>query len=95
MKPEEPRPEDPSRDNLQPPIPTHPPDPMAKGEAEKIVGGPPLSGRDPDEPPLVDTGIGSGLPFDHVGGAGLGKLPGEGEPGETPATTRDRDTKVP
>jgi len=33
--------------------------------------------------------------YDQVGGAGLGKAPGEGDDdGERPATVRDRDTRA-
>jgi hypothetical protein len=87
------QPEDPDREKIQHPIPTRPPDPALAGEVEKVVGGDPLSGRDPNAPPLVNTGISSGPPIDHVGGAGLGKPPGEGDMA-TPATTRSQETRA-
>ena len=84
--------QDPKRRDIQPPIPTHPPDPVAAGDADKIVG-PDTPAPDPDAPPLVSTGISSGAPYDQVGGAGLGKAPGEAD-AATPAGARDRDTKA-
>ena len=87
-------PQDPHRRDLQPPIPTHPPDPIAAGDADKVVG-PDKPDRDPNDPPHVNTAISSGPVYDEVGGAGLGKAPGEGdEAGERPATARDRDTRA-
>jgi hypothetical protein len=84
-------PQDPHRRELQPPIPTHPPDPLAAGEADKVV--PKKPDRDPYEPPHEYSAISSGPPIDQVGGPGLGKAPGDvGK--ETPATTRDRDTRA-
>jgi hypothetical protein len=82
-------PQDPHRKEIQPPIPTHPPDPAAAGDADKVVG-PATPERDPDSPPLQNTGIGSGPSIDEeVGGAGLGKVPGDGD-----AAARDRDTRA-
>ena len=83
-------PQDPGRDHIQPPIPTHPPDPLASGEADKVVA-PPKPEQDPKTPPHVNTAIGSGPVYDQVGGAGLGKAPDDNG-GESPSTTRDRDT---
>lgn len=85
-------PQDPARDHIQPPIPTHPPDPLAAGDADKIVA-PPAPAQAADAPAPVSTGIGSGPVYDAVGGAGLGTAPGEGGD-ERPATTRDRDTRA-
>ena len=85
-------PQDPARRDMQPPIPTHPPDPSAAGDADKIVDTQPDT-RDPDAPAPVNTGIGSGPVYDAVGGAGLGMAPGEADD-ERPATTRDRDTRA-
>jgi hypothetical protein len=87
-------PQDPHRRELQPPIPTHPPDPAAAGEADKVVA-PEEQPDDPNAPPLVSTGIGSGPSIDQVGGAGLGKTPAGGDDDhEKPATTRDRDIRA-
>ena len=87
-------PQDPARRAMQPPIPTHPPDPAAAGDADKIVG-PDKPQQDPNAPPHVNTAIGSGPAIDQVGGAGLGMAPGEaGADDEKPATARDRDTRA-
>ena len=85
-------PQDPERHNMQPPIPTHPPDPLAAGDADKVVG-PDKPDEDPNTPPHVNTAIGSGPPMDQVGGAGLGKAPGENSD-EHAATTRSRDSRA-
>ncbi|HEY0061720.1 MAG TPA: hypothetical protein VGC21_06345 [Telluria sp.] len=85
-------PQDPERRAIQPPIPTHPPDPLARGDADKIVG-PDKPARDPNDPPAVSTAVGSGPVMDPVGGAGLGEAPA-GDSAETPATTRDRDVRA-
>jgi hypothetical protein len=85
-------PQDPQRHQMQPPIPTHPPDPGAAGDADKVVG-PDKPSTDPNAAPHVNTAIGSGPSFDQVGGAGLGKAPGESRD-EHPATTRARDTRA-
>ncbi len=85
-------PQDPQRHQMQQPIPTHPPDPVAAGDADKVVG-PDKPPTDPNAAPHVNTAIGSGPSFDQVGGAGLGKTPGE-SPDEHPATTRSRDTRA-
>jgi hypothetical protein len=55
----------------QPPIPTHPPDPAAKGEADKVVGeqvlqtpdynAPPPEGAIKSTGPAVDPGVGGAL----------------------------------
>lgn len=86
-------PQDPARGSVQPPIPTHPADPQAAGETDKVVASEKLA-RDPNEPKPVSTGIGSGPAVDAVGGAGLGQPPGAGAEGERPATTRDRDVRA-
>jgi hypothetical protein len=85
--------EDEKRREIQPGIPTRPPDPALAGDEEKVVGGPPLSGRNPNDPPLVNTGISSGAPLDQVGGAGLGMPPGQGTEG-TPAATQAKENKA-
>ena len=86
-------PQDPSRRAMQPPIPTHPSDPLEAGEADKVVG-PDTPPQDPNAPPHVNTGIGSGPVYDEVGGAGLGMAPGQTDAeGEKPATSGDRDTR--
>jgi hypothetical protein len=87
-------PQDPNRRAMQPPIPTHPPDSVAAGEADKVVA-PVEPPADPNAPPLASTGIGSGPSIDQVGGAGLGEPPADGGGGrEKPATTRDRDIRA-
>lgn len=86
-------PQDPARHDMQPPIPTHPPDALAAGDVDKVVGAdkPPL---DSNAPPH-SSGISSGPAIDQLGGAGLGMAPGEGSAeGERPATTRDRDRRA-
>lgn len=83
---------DPQRRELQPPIPTHPPDPLARGEADKVVP-PKENERDPNDPALANKGIDSGPPIDQVGGPRLGEPPVDGGP-EKPATIRDRDTRA-
>jgi hypothetical protein len=83
---------DPHRRELQPPIPTHPPDPLARGEVDKVV--PPKKPEwDPNDPERVNTGLGSGRPIDPVGGPRLGEPPGDAGT-EKPATIRDRDTRA-
>jgi hypothetical protein len=78
-------PQDPHRRELQPPIPTHMPDSVAPRDADKVAG-PATPAHDPD----LNTGIGSGPSIDEeVGGAGLGKAPGDGG-----AAARDRDTRA-
>jgi hypothetical protein len=87
-------PEDPERKEMQPPIPTHPADPQLAGDADKVVASK-KSARDPSHPSLVSTGVGSGPVIDEVGGAGLGLPPGDaGKQPQTPATTRDQDTRA-
>jgi hypothetical protein len=83
---------DPHRKELQPSIPTHPPDPLAKGEADKVVP-PKEPERDPNDPALVNTGIGAGQPIDQVGGPRLGEPPADAG-AEKPATIRDRDARA-
>lgn len=82
-------PQDPHRREMQPPIPSQPPAAVDPEDADKVAG-PALAERDPDLPELQSTGIGSGAAIDEqVGGAGLGKAPGEGA-----AAERDRDTRA-
>jgi hypothetical protein len=81
-------PQDPHRREIQPPIPTHPPDPLAKGDADKVVGP-----AEPGDDPKVSTGISSGAPRDQAGGPGLGEPPAAGG-AQSPATIRDRDTRA-
>jgi hypothetical protein len=83
---------DPHRRELQPPIPTHPPDPLAKGEVDKVVP-PPGHEYDPNDPERINTGIGAGAPVDQVGGPHLGEPPVAGST-ESPATIRDRETRA-
>ncbi|MDB5948685.1 MAG: hypothetical protein JWR65_540 [Massilia sp.] len=86
-------PQAPGRREMQPPIHTHPSDVMDAAAAEKVAG-PAQPEGDPDAPPHVNTGVGSGPAMDpQVGGAGLG-MPPAGAGQETPATTRDRDIRA-
>ncbi|RJG15546.1 hypothetical protein [Massilia cavernae] len=82
--------QDPKRKNMQPPIPSHLPDQAPKEDEEKIAGTDQVPGHGPHDKPLAGSpGLASGPKMDNVGGAGLGKAPGDGD-----STTRDRDTKV-
>lgn len=85
-------PQDRQRREMQPPIPTHPPDPLAAGDADKVAG-PDKPGADRNAAPHVNAAIGSGPSIDNVGGAWLGKAPGESGD-EHAATTRARDTRA-
>ena len=88
--------QDPKRHEMQPPIPTRPPKPETQEDMEKVAGGPSLAERDPGAPPPVNTGVSSGQPIDHTGGAGLGQPPGEGDAGSaTSAQTRERKAADP
>jgi hypothetical protein len=62
--------QDPARRHMQPPIPTHPPDPAAAGEADKVAGD-----TTPQDPTLHSEGLAGGKPLDNVGGPGLGQPP--------------------
>lgn len=85
-------PQDSARRDMQPPIPTHPPDPLAAGEAGKVVR-PNQPPQEQNPPPHGSTGAGSKPALDPVGGAGLGMALGEAlVAGEKPATARERDT---
>jgi hypothetical protein len=86
-------PQDPERMHMQPPIPTHPPDPQTTADADKVVASAQPAGASND-PPIASTGLGSGPVVDAVGGAGLGQAPGAAAEGERPATTRDRDVRA-
>jgi hypothetical protein len=78
-------PQDPHRREMQPPIPTHIPDTINTADADKVAA-PAPEHRDPD----LNTGIGSGPAIDEeVGGAELGKAPGDGD-----VAARDRDTRA-
>jgi hypothetical protein len=59
-------------------IPTHPADPVAGHDEDKIVGEKgAVRDRDYNDPPPPGAGKSTGKPLDEVGGAGLGKPPGE------------------
>lgn len=80
--------QDPARHHMQPPIPTHPPDPAEKGDEEKIVGAKPDQA---DDPTLHSIGLSAGQAMDPgVGGPGLGQPPQE----SNAAGTRDEQTRV-
>ncbi len=61
----------------QPSIPTHPADPAANNDQDKVVGkkGAVRDG-DYNDPPPDGAEKSTGKPLDNVGGAGLGKPPG-------------------
>ena len=62
----------------QPPIPTHPADPAVKGDQEKVVGkAGAVRDGDYNDPPPPGAEKSTGAPLDNVGGAGLGKPPGQ------------------
>jgi hypothetical protein len=86
--------QNPERQGMQPPIPTHPADPAAAGDADKIVGGSPAS-RGSSDTPVAGTGMSSGASLDHAGGAGLGQPPGGSDiKGVSPNTARSQDSKA-
>lgn len=85
---------DPKRREIQPPIPTRPPDPLAKGEVDKVVG-PDKPPGDLTDPPHVYTGAAPGPSIDQVGGPELGEPPENGDAGAgTPAAKRDREIRA-
>ncbi|QYF93445.1 hypothetical protein KY495_22725 [Massilia sp. PAMC28688] len=62
----------------QPPIPTHPADPAANQDQDKVVGKPgAVRGGDYNDPPPEGAVKSTGQPIDDAGGAGLGKPPGQ------------------
>lgn len=78
-------PQDPKRRQMQPPIHTQLPDTIDEADADKVAAPAPTV-----HDPAPNTGIGSGAAIDEaVGGAGLGKAPGDGDAG-----SRDRDTRA-
>ncbi|SHH19649.1 hypothetical protein [Massilia sp. CF038] len=61
-----------------PTIPTHPADPAVKGEQAKVVGKPgAVHDKDYNDPPPQGAAKSTGKALDEVGGAGLGKPPGQ------------------
>lgn len=59
-------------------IPTHPADPTVNGEEDKVVGKPgAVRDGDYNDPPPEGATKSTGQPADNVGGAGLGKPPGQ------------------
>lgn len=84
-------PEDLRRKQLERTLPTHPPDPAARGEVDKVVpdeGGAQVN--DYNDPPPEGASKSTGEGLDDVGGPGLGQ--GPCEPGA--AGKRDRDTRA-
>lgn len=80
--------QDPARHHMQPPIPTHPPDPAEKGDEEKIVGAKPDAA---DDSTLHSVGLSAGQAIDPaVGGPGLGQAPQE----SNAAGTRNEQTRA-
>lgn len=64
--------------NEQPTIPTHPADPAANHDEDKVVGKPgAVRGGDYNDPPPEGAVKSTGKAIDEVGGAGLGKPPGQ------------------
>lgn len=65
-------------DQDTPHIPTHPADPAARGEQDKVVGeAGAVRDGDYNDPPRPGAEKSTGKPLDNVGGAGLGKAPGQ------------------
>lgn len=93
MHPNEPlHPEDLRRKELDGEIPTHPPDPAARGEQGKVVpDGRVTRVNDYNAPPPEGASKSTGAPLDDVGGPGLG-LPPETQGGA--AARRDQETKA-
>ena len=59
-------------------IPTYPADPAANGDEDKVVGKPgAVRAGDYNDPPPEGAEKSTGKPLDNVGGAGLGKAPGQ------------------
>lgn len=82
-------PQDPKRRDMQPPIPTHPPDPAERGDEEKVAGA--AKPDNPNESTLHSVGLSPGEAVDPgVGGPGLGVAPQEGHP----AGERDQQTRA-
>ncbi|MET0855825.1 MAG: hypothetical protein ABWY27_03660 [Telluria sp.] len=80
-------PQDPQRKEMQPPIATQLPDTIDVADADKVAAPPPEQGDT-----VLSTGIGSGAAIDEqVGGAGLGKSPGDDAAGERARDTRADD----
>ena len=85
--------EDLKRKQVGPGIPTHPPDPAAKGEEDKVVSDEQVvRGNDYNRPPPEGATKSTGSAIDEgVGGAGLG-VPPDAKGGA--AAERDRDTRA-
>jgi hypothetical protein len=80
-------PQDPQRKEMQPPIATQLPDTIDVADADKVAA--PLPGQ---RDPVLSTGIGAGAAIDEqVGGAGLGKAPGDGDAAARALDTRAED----
>jgi hypothetical protein len=84
---------DPSRTDIQPPIPTRPADPAAAGDEDKVAGVAPLVGRPETDQTSAASQTPSGPSIDHVGGPGLGVAP-EDEADEMATTRRVRDSQA-
>ncbi|MDB5933273.1 MAG: hypothetical protein JWQ01_617 [Massilia sp.] len=79
----------------QPPIPTHPADPAAKGEADKVVGEEVLQTPDYNAPPSEGAIKSTGPAADPGVGGALGQPPpaarDAGGAGDVPAGSSDAD----
>lgn len=85
--------EDLKRKQVERGIPTHPPDPAARGEEDKVVADEQVvRGNDYNSPPPEGASKSTGAPIDEgVGGAGLGTAPDE-QGGAN--AKRERDTRA-
>ncbi|MBC7684681.1 MAG: hypothetical protein H7176_05570 [Bdellovibrionales bacterium] len=60
-------PQDPARHHMQPPTPSHPPDTIAAGDADKVAG-PDKSGQERNAARHLSTAMSSGPSMDQVAG---------------------------
>ncbi|MFL6707646.1 MAG: hypothetical protein ACJ8HI_05505 [Massilia sp.] len=77
------------RDLQQAPIPTHPPDPAARGEADKVVGEASPHFKDYNDPPPDGGGKSTGQAMDAGVGGALGEPPAEARDASDIAPTGD------
>lgn len=84
---------DPSRTDIQPSIPTRPPEPASPEDENKVAGEAPLAGRHATGQTSGASQIPSGPAIDRTGGPGLGVSP-EDEQDEMATTKRVQDTRA-